>query len=161
MQSDSRCSYRSNVRCQIRLSCGWPRLPWTSWNGHCVRANPFLLLTFFGVFSNQRLVLALWRCRFGCRCVSWLWQASLVGTTLVNEAFGTTTPSQQQHHHHPYDHHHHYHHRRHHHRHRFYYCLLAVSFSQVRLQWLGRVDNSNDTVMSDNDRIAQAKHAMI
>ena len=61
-----------------------PRLPRTSWNGHCVPTSP-LFLHFFGVFSNQGLVL--WPCKFGCRCVSWRWQASLVGTTLVNEPF--------------------------------------------------------------------------
>ena len=158
MQSDSRCSYRSNVRSDYPAA--GPDCQEPPEMGILCAQTLFFCWLFLECFQTKGSCW-LWPGRFGCRCVSWLWQASLLGTTLVNEAFGTTTPSQQQHHHHPYDHHHHYHHRRHHHRHRFYYCLLAVSFSQVRLQWLGRVDNSNNTVMSDNDRIAQAKHAMI
>ena len=73
------------VKCQIRLFLCRARLPRTSWNGHCVHKSLSFLWLFFGVFSKQGLVL--WPCKFCCRCVSWLWQPPLVGTTGVNEVF--------------------------------------------------------------------------
>ena len=83
MHSDSHRPHRSNVRLDYSTSLAQIATNLLKWEFWAHKSLSFC--HFFGVFSNQGLVL--WPCKFGCRCVSWRWQASLVGTTLVNEPF--------------------------------------------------------------------------